>query len=86
MSGTPVKPKNPKDYAVWMRFKDDAAALRLVISPGGQKALLLIVRDRDQLAWMREKATDCGLVQVGEKPLFRALIDADGRLPISFMT
>jgi len=71
--------KDPKDYVVWMKFEDDAAALKRAVTPGGQAALLLIVKDRSRLSEIGEKALECGFRQVNDRGLFRALIDESGR-------
>lgn len=73
---------NPNDYALWMRFTDGSAALRRVVSPGGQKAIVLTVRDRSRIDWFRERAAECGLEQLPGKAIFRALIGSDGRPPV----
>lgn len=84
MSTAADKPKiDPKDYVVWMRFEDNAASLRRAIAPSGQKAILLIVRDKTRLDWFREKAAECGMAQVGEKALFRAIIGESGHPPVN---
>lgn len=70
---------NPKDFVVWLRVKDDAAVLKRVVTDGDSKSLLLIVKDKSQLAFFAERAIGCGMKQISDKGLFRTEIQNSGR-------
>lgn len=84
MTETQIQSKpDPKDYVIWLRFEESLGVMRRAIAPNGERALLLIIRDKERLQEMAVKAEACGFSHINGKGLFRVMIDENGRTPMT---
>ena len=82
---TPEKnPKklDPRDYVAWLKFDDDSAVMKRVILPGNGRALLLHIRNAEQVERVSNAAQGLGFVPLRNPERLRIILK-DGKPPFS---